>query len=101
MKTPMKKTIFFFIAMLSIVGGASAQYVVKVRPVQPTVAIAQPHRPGPSHIWVDGSWIWRSGGYVWVDGYWLAPRPGYYWRNGYWKHHHDGYVWVAGSWRRR
>ena len=101
MKNQVKPIAFLMAIIISVSFGASAQYVVKVRPARPTVVVVPPHRPGRSHIWVDGNWIWRGGHYTWVDGYWLAPRSGYYWRNGYWKHHRGGYVWVSGNWKRR
>ena len=38
--------------------------------------------PGPSYVWVPGTWIWFGGRWSWRGGYWHRPmRPhGPYWR---------------------
>jgi hypothetical protein len=30
-------------------------------------------RPGPDHVWTDGSWDYGRSGWVWVDGRWTRP----------------------------
>jgi hypothetical protein len=34
------------------------------------VTVAQ---PGPSYVWINGYWSWRSQQYQWVSGHWEMP----------------------------
>jgi hypothetical protein len=86
--------------MIGTVATADAQFVVKIRPSAPVIVRAG--SPSPRHIWVDGEWVWRGGGYQYVNGYWVVPAGrGTAWVPGHWKQTRRGWVWKPGHWRRR
>jgi hypothetical protein len=99
----MKKSFYrsLVVAMLVIVTtAANAQFIVKIRPVAPVVV--RTVAPSSRHIWVDGEWVWRNGGYQYVNGYWAAaPMSGAVWVPGHWKQTRRGWMWKPGHWRRR
>jgi len=89
--------ITFFI--IGAVVSAHAQFVVKIRPSAPV--IVRGGAPSPRHIWVDGEWVWRAGGYQYVNGYWIVPAGRRtIWVPGHWKQTRRGWMWKPGHWRR-
>ncbi|HEY0273956.1 MAG TPA: hypothetical protein VGC22_12270 [Chitinophaga sp.] len=100
----MKKIVTFLIAF-SIVAfnavQASAQVIVRVRPVRPAVVVTRPPAPSPGAVWVEEEWVPQGDTYVWHGGYWTTPvRVGAVYVAGHWRHtHHGGYVWIPGHWR--
>jgi hypothetical protein len=58
-----------------------------------------PPAPSPSHVWVEGYWVWERG-WVWRRGVWVVrPRPGVVWVPGHWNRVPRGWTWVPGHWR--
>ena len=91
-----------------------AQQVVRAAPAQPSapqeiVVTAPPpppqraviyERPSPTHIWVQGYWVWRGSRHVWVAGYWaMPPRHNVVWVPARWEMRGNRYVFVDGYWR--
>lgn len=98
----MKKYVLNFSLIIAIIFTFSScgpgAVVVKTRP-QPPVYV-RPVAPGPSHVWVDGDWVWRGNQYVYKQGYWATPR----YRNavyipGHWQATRRGEHWVPGHWK--
>lgn len=58
-------------------------------------------QPGPSYVWVPGTYTWQPATrtYVWVPGHWTVPPRGYVWVPGHWETHSTGNQWVDGYWR--
>jgi hypothetical protein len=55
--------------------------------------------PGPSHVWIEGRWVFTNGRYVWIRGHWEArPRELAAWVPGHWEHIPRGWVWRPGHW---
>lgn len=85
---------------ISFSTAADAQFVVKIRPEIPVIAV-RPMAPSPRHVWVDGEWAWRNGRYEYVNGYWVEPPiRGNRWIPGHWKNTRRGWNWIPGHWRR-
>ena len=71
---------------------------VSTAPPPPRVEV-QGIAPAQDHIWIQGSWSWRSDTWVWVDGRWVPPRPGYGWVAPRVERYGDGYRYNPGYWR--
>ncbi len=99
MKKYYLKSLMILVMLLSFSFAANAQFVVKVRPGAPKVAIRMA-APSPAHVWVGSNYIWRNGQYVHVDGYWVKPpHKKHHWVDGRWKNTRRGWTWVPGHWR--
>jgi len=75
----------------------SAEYYVTERPAPP--AYVRPAAPGPTHVWVEGEWVWNNGRYDWKPGYWEASRAGVRYHGGHWVRVRGGWSWRHGYWR--
>lgn len=73
------------------------RFIVRVRPSAP--AVVRIASPGPTHVWIDGEWIWRGNVYVYQPGYWYLPRGRERWVHGHWKATRGGWVWMPGHWK--
>ena len=98
----MKKSVLKLLILVAVVSTfsatAGAQVFIKIRPMAPV--IVRPLAPSPRHIWVEGDWVWRGGGYQYKNGYWAVPaRRGAIWVPGHWKQKRRGWVWKPGRWR--
>ncbi len=99
MKISFLKLLLCIAVVFAFSSAASAQVFVQIRPVAPV--IVRPMAPSPRHIWIDGEWIWRGGGYQYNNGYWATPPgPGAAWVPGHWKQTRRGWFWKPGHWRR-
>ncbi len=54
--------------------------------------------PSVNHVWVPGSWVWRTTRYAWRPGYWVLYQPGWVWVPGYYVWTPYGFVYVNGFW---
>jgi len=90
-------------AGLLLTGCIVAEPVVVRTPPQPPPPQVEvvPVQPGPAHVWVQGHWVWRHGGYVWQPGFWEPVRANHVWVPGYWAPRGGGYIWIEGHWRTR
>lgn len=73
---------------------------VATRPEDPVVVV--PASPGPTYVWVDGSWHYNrpTQAYVYREGYWVVPaRPGKTWVAGHWVQTSRGWRYVEGHWQ--
>ena len=91
-------------APLLVLGGCSAfpHSAAQAPPPAPAAPLETvPPQPGPSYVWVPGSYTWQpvSRTYVWVPGHWTIPPRGYAWVPGHWETQANGNVWVDGYWR--
>jgi hypothetical protein len=97
-KSFVRTTLLFSALILVGVSGARAQVSLGIRigaPPPPRVVHAQPPRPGPDFVWVDGYWYPVAGHYRWHAGYWTRPPyAGAHWV----APHHDGEQFFAGYW---
>ncbi len=59
-----------------------------------------PSIPAPSetHIYVPGTWVWRTHRYVWRPGFWVDHRPGWVWVPSHYRWTPAGYVFIEGYW---
>ena len=59
-----------------------------------------PSIPAPSedHVYVPGTWVWRSQRYVWRPGVWVAHRPGWCWVPAHYRWTPAGYIFIDGYW---
>jgi hypothetical protein len=85
--------------LLAFASQMNAQIYIRVVPSPPIYV--RPAPPRPTHIWVDGDWVYNGRVYVWREGYWAEPRPQMIWVPGRWKQNHKGNKWEQGHWRRR
>ena len=74
---------------------------ISTMPPEPIVDVV-PVRPGPTHVWVRGSWEWqaKAGRYAWQQGRWTPRRSGYVYVTPTYRYTPRGYVHVAGYWDR-
>jgi len=102
----MKKIVFVFLltftAFACFVNTGYAQinlgFSIKIVPDEPVVE--RPPQPTTNHVWIDGEWAWKNGGYVWVPGYWTVPERDHVWIRGHWAHKPDGSsYWENGFWK--
>jgi len=84
------------VVALASCGAPRATYV-QVRPNAPVYA--RPMAPSRNHVWIDGNWVWRNGGYVYQQGYWVVPRRGQTYVAGRWQNNRGGWQWVPGRWQ--
>ena len=75
-----------------------SQYKVRHRPSNPR--FIQSRRPSPSHIWIDGDWIYDRGSYRYQPGYWVMPNHGRSFVPGHWERVRHGWYWMPGYWTR-
>ena len=76
------------------------EVVVSESPPPPIVEEVYYPAPGPSHVWIGGSWIRYGGRWVWVRGGWAwPPHRRAIWIAGHWKRRGGSGVWIAGHWR--
>jgi hypothetical protein len=98
-----KGIIIIAVFVLGLLGmnNASAQVVVKVKPVNTKVVkVKKAPRPGINYIYIEGHWKWNKKlkSYVWIDGKW-AKRPGNkIWVSGHWRKVARGWKWIPGHW---
>ncbi len=95
------KRILRHLAIFSLVAASAAQaaFFVNIAPPAPVVE-TPPVAPGPSYVWVPGTYVWNGVAFVWVPGRWvLPPFPGAHWAPPRWVHHHHGWVFAEGHWR--
>ncbi|MDA8091999.1 MAG: hypothetical protein M0Z61_17475 [Nitrospiraceae bacterium] len=97
----MKKYFFQFLAAVMIsLGAAGCVAVVRTpappAPIYEVIGVA----PFPGAVWIEGHWVYRSGGWRWVRGHW-ARRPwrGAVWQRGHWRETRNGWKWIPGHWR--
>ncbi len=93
-----------FFLLLFTVNNLSAQIVVKIKPMEPTIVVVRPDSPGNDHVWIDGHWKWNDtrSEYVWVDGHWDKPgNPNWKWVSGHWKKSRGGWKWIEGHWKKK
>ncbi len=59
-----------------------------------------PSIPAPSdaHVYVPGTWVWRTHRYVWRPGVWVAHRPGWCWVPSHYRWTPAGYIFIDGYW---
>lgn len=59
-----------------------------------------PSIPAPSetHVYVPGSWVWRTQRYVWRPGVWVDHRPGWCWVPAHYRWTPAGYIFIDGYW---
>jgi hypothetical protein len=59
-----------------------------------------PSIPAPSdaHVYVPGTWVWRTHRYVWRPGTWVAHRPGWCWVPSHYRWTPAGYIFIDGYW---
>ena len=91
----------FILAAIAVSFSAisDAQFVVKIRPALPVIAI-RPACPTPRHVWVAGEYVYMGNNYVYKEGYWaLPPQTGFRWVEGRWKATRRGWRWIPGHWR--
>ena len=88
---------------LLILGGCTMSPTRVQAPPPPPAAQPEvvPAKPGPSYVWVPGSYTWQPANktYVWVPGHWTIPPQGFVWVPGHWETQANGTVWVDGQWR--
>ena len=79
--------------------GACSPGYVKEEPVYQERA--RPERPGNTHIWVGGDWIYsrKTRNYSQQNGHWAAPRRGRTYVPGHWNTSPRGHQWKQGHWR--
>jgi hypothetical protein len=59
----------------------------------------RPHRPGASHIWVQGSWDWQGERWAWVPGRWERPHERHArWIAPVYVREDDGWRYTPGHW---
>jgi len=95
----MQKRLFYFLAIVSMLGLASCgtTYVVRERPAE--VVYVRPAPPSGEHVWISGDWVWAGGRYAWHEGHWERRKEGRVWIEGHWQSTRGGWKWVAGHWR--
>ena len=71
--------------------------VVQAAPPAPRVVV-RPPAPSPTHVWVEGNWIWRRHAYRWSPGRWQAARHGHRWEQARWEEREGAWVLVPGVW---
>ena len=95
----MKKTIFIFITLTSLMVfsfSANAQEVKSpLEPKETTNAI--PASPGADWTWVKAHWNWDGGNYVWKRGMYVETRKGYSWMDGQWERNQKSGWWKYNS----
>ncbi len=69
-------------------------------PSPPKPLQAHPSSPAlsPSHIWIEGHWLWFHGRYAWQTGYWLEQRPDMVWIPAHYVWSPRGYIFIGGYW---
>jgi len=68
-------------------------------PPPPPRVETPPPLPSPSHVWIEGYWVWERG-WVWRPGVWVVrPQPRAVWVPGHWTRVPRGHVWRPGHWR--
>jgi WXXGXW repeat (2 copies) len=98
------------LALIALTGCVTERVVVHERPAPPgpTVYREPPAvvrevvtvAPGPTHVWIDGHYVWRRNDYVWVPGHWAQPpRPRAAWVPGVWLRIGGGWSWREGYWQ--
>src|SRR4051812_15419016 len=77
----------------------AAQPEVEYLPTPPAPIESGPAipAPGPTSVYVPGSWMWR-GRYLWRPGFWMAYRPGWIWVPAHYRWTPVGYVFIDGYW---
>ncbi len=95
----MKFLLFLISLSISTIlfNGCSGEYVAS----EPRYTeIERPVRPGNTHVWVDGYWVWnrQSNVYTHRNGYWAIPRHGRTYNPGQWRRSRRGMYWSNGYW---
>jgi hypothetical protein len=96
----MRKYLFFIagLSTLCLFTACSPGYVSQ----EPTyVEVQRPLRPGVTHVWRDGDWVYsrRNRTYVRQNGFWVTPTRGRTYEPGHWHVNSRGHRWVSGRWR--
>ncbi len=99
LKTIKKLLVPFILSTLALFFGACATEYVATEPTY--TVVERPVRPGVTHVWVNGDWMWnrRSNSYVYREGYWMVPRQGRTFIPGKWRRNQRGHYWSNGYWR--
>ena len=99
LKTIKELSIPFVLSAMTLLFSACATVYVATEPTY--TVVERPVRPGDTHVWVNGDWMWnrRSNSYVYHEGYWIVPRQGRTFIPGHWKRSRRGNYWSNGYWR--
>lgn len=52
--------------------------------------------PSRNHVWIPGTWLWRTSRYQWQGGYWDEPQADWVWIPPYYNMTPRGYIHVDG-----
>lgn len=79
---------------------SSAQVIVSIKPVRPTVKVVKPVKPYVNAAWIEGEWVWnkRTRAYQWKSGYWVKAKRNKRYVTGRWEKRRNGWVYVPGRW---
>jgi hypothetical protein len=94
--------IFCYIVLITLAGFTFNSCAVRYVDSEPYYEshYERPPRPGESHIWIEGDWLWQrdSHQYVHEPGHWETPREGREYQEGHWESSPKGKYWVKGYW---
>ena len=77
--------------------GARVVYATSAPP--PELVEVEGGPPGPSYLWLRGTWSWNGVEYIWIPGHWQSrPHPRAMWSAGIWTPTRRGWVWTEGHW---